>query len=244
MTSDSLKQGNVISNSLGTVSEEMEDLEGRYSSELTFIEKYCKGWSAVILNFHVSRWGIDDISRSGLCTSELKSKVDVLGANMIVVFNRHPRKISPRDDWYQKPVFVGIAELVKTANVTIPSLVRFYLVDNYVGSLWAEQLDVTLRKGGNDIFPCFSKGKINPVGLTTETRNNFNSNEVECGSKIVDRIANDDGNIIRSFGASEFEEIISCIEIFIDTDPKRITLKPFGKARLKLLEMSFGSLDF
>ncbi len=79
--------------------EEMDDLERRYASDLSFIEKYRKGWAAVILNFHVSRWGINDVARSRSVAPEFKGKVDVLGANMIVVFNWNLREVSFRDDW-------------------------------------------------------------------------------------------------------------------------------------------------
>jgi hypothetical protein len=226
--------------------EEKDDrLIGGYSSNLSFVEKYRKAWISVVLNLKLTRIQPNNITGSGASASEINAEVDSLGGNLIIVFERYPRKFYLRKDGYQKLVFICIAESIETPNERIPSLVRFYPIKNYVCGLNAGQLDFTLRNSVDKVGLGFTNREVNIVKPKTGLADNFDSDMVKSGPEIMNDIAYNDGDILREgFSAGELKEFVAGIRICINENFESITVEPFSKARIKLLNMFSGTFAF
>ena len=101
------------------------------------------------LYFHLSRCVVDNGTRyipgKFDCNAPGDGNTTSERITVVLVFNGYTGKVSLIDSWYQKSVFVGITESIETPNERILSLVRFYPIENYIRSVWAGQLDFTVR---------------------------------------------------------------------------------------------------
>ena len=256
MNSNGFKHRDIALDKLRENFQHVNNLMFENSGDLSFIEAYRNGRACVALYFLLNKTVVNDVSRNFLskydCNTARHVKkhgdnFDGAGAIGVLVFNGYTGKGSLIDSWYQKPVFVGIAELVETPNERIISLVRFYPIKNYIRSVWAGQLDFTLRKSINELCLPLVNREVNMIETNAGTglADNFNSNEVEGRPQIVNSVSDNDGDVLwHGFTNGEIKALVSGIRIFVDINAKRITIKPIRDARFEFIDVTFGPLYF
>lgn len=149
-----------------------------------------------------------------------------------------------RHHWYQQQMFVSDVQIVQGAEGIIPSLVRLDLVEDCGDDILARNLYLSTIDGRFHFLSRLANGKLDVVGRATCTADDFAGHEIEGGSKVVQCIANDQG---QAFGQwcdnAELQRVLTGSRIFLDAESVKVSLNEGVQFGIQLVDVLIGPFD-
>ena len=224
---------------------ELRQLMQRWDDSLTlenlsFVEDYIEGRLSLLCDLEIG------VSRYRINLSALSySKANALKTIAPVVFCTHPNKSGDRGDGDQQPMFVHDVEIVKCAQGVIPSLVRFYRIDDKVDDGTGRSLYFSIIDGFYKfiaripkIESCFSVGGVSSQG------DDLTSHQVQSSMQVMDRISNNQGNLAgHLLGCFKLKDIHSILRVSLDVKTIEVRLEKCQENALKLIDVLVGPFD-
>jgi len=207
---------------------------------LSFAENYIEGRLSLICDIEVG------VSRYHIQFSSLpNNKVNELKAITSLVFGTCPNKSGDRGDGDQQLMFVHDVEVVKCAQGVIPSLVRFYRIDDNVDDGTGRSLYFPAIDGFYKFVTRVPKVELRlPVGCVSSQGDDLVSHQVQGRAQVVNCIANNQGNFTgHLLSGLELQDIISTIRVSLDVKTIEVRLEKCQENALKLIDVLVGPFD-
>ena len=206
-------------------------------------QQYVKGQLSLVLNLEIRCEG-NDVRRPSFSRSAVSSKY----FTAIILHNN----VVNSGSWPQtekNQMLVRDVEFVKDVNnsVVLPSFVRLYIGNEQVEDsrirpgVYVNPIERTFK-----VFRRRVDRKLSPVeiGSRDVILKHGNPSEIECGSKIVDCISDDQSDVIGVFGELQrvYKFIRASVVIFLDSNST--TFLQRENCSLQVCDMLIGPLDF
>ena len=148
----------------------------------------------------------------------------------------------------EKLVFVGNVQLVKVEDKEIPSLVRFYIVNNELEQAGMQSINGVRLKARFKFFDGLAYGKLGvPVySLGNERSHNLKPSVIESGPQIVNCIANDQcdiGEIVKMLKPI-MDDLHSSLNISLNDCGLTLWTSDKLNALIGIRDMLIGPLNF
>lgn len=147
-----------------------------------------------------------------------------------------------------QPMLINSVEFVEGPEGIIPSFVRFYRIQDEVGSALGNRFYRSQFTGDFEAFPIPLKREINIIesGLTCATSNSdLIGGNIESRAKIVDSVAEYQGNVFWDrLSNLQTEGIQTGLRVLLGNDFMCIGFGPRFKERFKVLDVLLGPIDF
>lgn len=133
---------------------------------------------------------------------------------------------SDRPNQDQDTVFVCVVEVTEGIEHIIPSLIRFYFIDDQVDKTFADPLYLSVANHRFHTLPSLLDGKGNVgTGLLPAQNDQLKHHMIQCRAQVMDSIPDNQSDVIRRVGnTSDFEGKPFEIVIVLDRDTVEVRI--------------------
>ena len=229
-------------NYLDRMRDELRELKQRWDNRLILeslnpLEDYAQHRIAIALNFRAG-----EVTYHGRFFAGCDHKSQV--TERLTVAPRHDLHFHSSKDGNEQSVFIGNIQCVEGIQSIIPSSIWLYILNNAREDIEADSLYYS-TKSGYCFLPRFPNCELGMIcrGATGQ-RDQFICNMVQGGAQVVDRIANDQRNIIEDIVRYlQLQSRTSRLRVFLNTNMVDISLRKSVEYADELLDVLIGPFD-
>jgi hypothetical protein len=225
---------------LNRLGREFGHLRQRFDDRLAFqgvplVEQYLRGGISVVCYFNGPGGHGGNSDYPALVEKEI-----AVAHLQILMFQAYTGEPLDGGGCNQKMVFVDIVEPTGGPNRRVSSVVRHYVVKEFLGKIGEGFLYRSVRGMGFKIVPFFAHREINPITPFEDFRHQM----VEGSSEIVDGIPNDKRGLGWKAGdRNDLEKLLSGSSLLLDGNFAEVRLEEGCKDVFQLLDVAVGPLN-
>jgi hypothetical protein len=207
---------------------------------LSIAEKYIKGRIEIIADLDIFRRGkIENLHAIFSADSTILKRNQAFAIEeKFKIWN-----ISDPEAGYDSFMLVNNVEVVNCPKRFIPTLVRFQRA-NYLNDLWSGAVYMSLFDHRIKIIPLVAEREIDIVSIPAIELNQFASEDIEGGSKIVNHIPDNKGEIVGLFFLhAERKSVVAGLRVLLDDKFVRITFPKTVDLEIKVRDVFFGPFN-
>ena len=215
-------------------------LYSRSVLKYSFVDCYAEKELSLILNAQIR--GKGNVIGKGLVSSECIPPMN----DTFLVLQLDAADVPVRSEGNQESVFVSYIENMNGPNKKIPSIVRAYLVKHEIEKTWAGDVYFSPAQGRFKLFASGINGKLGKLaeGAGRGSFNGFNPGIIEGAFKVVDSIANKQGEIGKEFlSVSDIVNDSLIGKLRVDLDARHITIWQVGEPFFQFTDVLVGPFD-
>jgi len=220
-------------------------LNERFNNRATFhghsiVEQYHQGRFTLVCDLDIRV--ADTLVSRGSISSNRPSPDNNLRASVIFSNNIIDRR--DLHEWYQKPVFVENVEIVQGPKGVIPSLVRFYDIQDEVADLFGGLVYFRPFDGSYKVIPSFPKRENGVVVVDSEVvKYDFIDSEIKGTAKVVEGITDYGREVIwHGLSSIDLHAIVSELSVTLDAESVRVHSKSTDHF-VKVIDVLLGPIN-
>ncbi len=205
----------------------------------------CKGYAErryeLLAQFDVFRGG--DRKQYLAVLNGRKSRIDECGNGALSTLNGeiwNSGEFGGRD---KRCMFISDVEPVEAVKIAFPTRIGFQVFDK-CDDLFGGKVYLSLFDSSYKGVSVLNEGELHFVGLGSQGDDDIGDHQVQCGSEVVNDIANDDCEILRNvFADSHSPEVIPGLRIFLNDNCIWISGIKSLDSRVQLRDMLLGPFN-